>query len=267
MTISTADPQLTAALACVDTFYERMFRDWPTAINERHDTYTLSYSGDNRLTGANHLWLHSTTALQPDVLRHAIRFFETFGAAWSVIFTNTHMPEAGEFLLANDFHVRWRSPLMVLDTPPAPLPIRPELHVTRASTSQDLVNVRRVMSEAFATRRGVNERVARIEHLDDPTLGHYLIMDRDEPAASATIAVQDGMTGVWNVGTRHAWRRQGYATAIIRALLDDQRALGSNTSMLMASPSGQPLYERLGYREIGLTYYVGPPYRFTRFER
>jgi hypothetical protein len=29
--------------------------------------------------------------------------------------------------------------------------------------------------------------------------------------------------------------------------------------MLMASPSGQPLYEQLGYRIIGRTVYFAPP--------
>ncbi len=68
------------------------------------------------------------------------------------------------------------------------------------------------------------------------------------------------MAGVWNVGTRSRFRRQRYATTIMRALLDDLRAQGITASMLMASPAGQHLYETLGYRHVGLTTYMGPPY-------
>ncbi len=282
MAISTADPRLSAALTCVDVFYQRLFRDWPSAVNRVGDGYVMSYSGDNRLTGANHLWVEEASALRVEVLERTARFFEAFGAAWSVITTDTHLPEAIDFLTGLHFHVRWRSPLMVLEGAPRPLPVRRDSPVIRASTPRHLLDVQQVMTEAFATRRSVNERVARLAHLHDPDVDHYLMyasesvidealpvapcvgespeMGACEPVACATVVHYGGMAGVWNVGTRRAWRRQGYATTIMHALLADQAARGRSTSMLMASAAGQPLYAALGYREIGLTYYSGPPF-------
>jgi GNAT superfamily N-acetyltransferase len=255
----TSDPLLGAALACADYFYTRMFRDWPDAVTRTVDGCTFSFSGDTQLTGANHLWPHTPDALTAGALHEAAVFFAPFHAAWSAIYTDTFMPRALDLLAEYDYSLRWHSPLMVLDGSPHDLPVNPAVRVVRVTTGPDLQHVGQVMSEAFATGHSVTRRVIRPEHLDDPTITHYLVYDGDEPATCASVAVSGGMAGVWNVGTRRRFRRHGYATTIMLALLDDLRAQGISASMLMASPSGQPLYRRLGYRHVGTTMYMRPP--------
>jgi predicted GNAT family acetyltransferase len=255
-----SDPQLTVALDCVNFFYDHMFRDWPNAITRSLDGYTLSFSGDTRLTGANHLWLHDPDALTLSALEDANRFFKPFHAAWSVVCTNTYMPQAAEMLQDQGYYVRWSSPLMVLDTPHNSLRTNPAAQVIRASTPRHIEAVIAVMSEAFATDSSVNQRVARTNHLTDPNIIHYLVYSGGEPAACATVALQGRMAGIWNVGTRYIFRRQRFATTLMCALLDDLRQNGCTASTLMSSASGLPLYEQLGYRQIGVTAYMGPPY-------
>jgi hypothetical protein len=259
MSVSRVDPLLGAALACVDHFYARMFRDWPEAVNRTSETYTLSYSGDRHLTGANHLWPRTPDAITPRALREAEEFFDAYNAAWSVVYTDTFMPHAAALLDQYGYYRRWHSPLMVLDTPPQHLPTRFGTEVIRASTRQHLDDVRRVMNEAFGTGTSVNQRVARAEHLADPTVRHYLIYAGSEPAACAMVAMCDTMAGIWNVGTRYRFRRQGFATTVMLALLNDLSARGYPVSVLMASPEGYPLYQQLGYRDIGDISYMGPP--------
>lgn len=254
------DTYLAAALDCVDYFYARMFRDWPEAVSRRANDFTLSYSGAPRLTGANHLWPHTPGALTAPALAEALDFFAPYDAAWSVIYTDTFMPNAASFLQQHGYFRRWSSPLMVLDGPPRPLPRHPGAHVQRASTPQHIDDVRRIMAEAFLTENDVNARVARMSHLDDPFITHYLVYAQDEPAACATAALHGPIAGIWNVGTRYRFRRQRYATTIMLALLDDLSARGCPASMLMASAEGFPLYAQLGYRQIGQTYYMAPPY-------
>ena len=62
MGVTTNDPLLGAAVACVDLFYARLFRDWPEAVNREGSGYLLAFSGDRRLTGANHLWPYDSLA-------------------------------------------------------------------------------------------------------------------------------------------------------------------------------------------------------------
>lgn len=255
-----SDAHLSAALDCVNLFYDRMFRDWPNAVTHSVNGYTLSYSGDTRLTGANHLWLHHPDALTLSVLEDASDFFKPFRAAWSVVCTDTYMPEAAALLQDWGYYTRWSSPLMLLDRPHEPMRTNRMAKVIRATTAQHIRAVSQVMSEAFATDDSVNKRVARIEHLDDPHVIHYLVYSGDEPAACASVALNEQIAGIWNVGTRYKFRRQRFATTLMCALLDDLLQHGCMVSTLMSSASGLPLYEQLGYRQIGLTAYMGPPY-------
>ncbi|MBN2303193.1 MAG: GNAT family N-acetyltransferase [Anaerolineae bacterium] len=259
MLAQCTDPTLAAAQACIDWFYARMFRNWPGAITQTVGACTISFSGDVRLTGANHLWLHTPDALTLTTLRAAWRFFQPLDAAWSVIYTDRYHPRAAGFLQTRGFYVRWDSPLMLLDNPPLPIPVHPTAEVIPASTPEHLGHIRHVMGEAFGTQDNVNQRVARPDHLDDPDVIHYLIYEGAEPAACATVGIVGDMAGVWNVGTRRRFRRQGYAATLMTALLDDLRARGITATMLLASRVGEPLYTRLGYRVIGTTFYMGPP--------
>ncbi|HML21708.1 MAG TPA: GNAT family N-acetyltransferase [Aggregatilinea sp.] len=253
---------LPAALRCVDDFYAIMFRSWPTAVTRVQGRATLSYSGDTRLTGANHLWPGTPDAVTLEAIDAAHEFFAAYQAAWSVVYTDTYMPAARDVLIACGFYRRWSSPLMVLDGLPRPLAPNRLVTPLRATTLHHLHDVARVMSDAFLTDRATNQRIARPEMLDHPAVSHYLIYDGGLPAACATVARSGDWAGIWNVGTVPRFRHKRYATTIMLALLDDLRASGCTTTMLMASPSGQPLYERLGYHIIGTTSYMGPPRRY-----
>ncbi|MBN1681224.1 MAG: GNAT family N-acetyltransferase [Anaerolineae bacterium] len=252
---------LESALTCVDVFYERLFRNWPDAVTRAGDTYTLSYSGAVHLSGANHLWPRTPDALTLPALADALAFFRPYQAVWSVIYTDTYMPQAAAQLQALGFGIRWSSPLMVLSGLPRPAGYRPNARVSRVTSVQQINHLRTIVTEAFHTDDSVNQRVARPEHVTTNGVRHYLIYAGREPAACATVAPgSNGMAGIWNVGTCQRFRRQRYATTLMLHILDDLAAEGVTDSMLMASPSGQPLYEQLGYRTVGTTYYMRPPH-------
>ena len=253
------DTLLETALACVEDFYARMFRDWPEAITREWGDCALSYSGSRHLTGANHLWPRSPDAITARALEEAESFFASFGAAWSVVHTDPYTASAAALLEEGRYFLRWRSPLLALDQTPHPMPVHPTARAIRAQTEQHLRDARWAISEAFATDISVSRRVARSAHLRDPNVIHYLIYEDEQPVCCATATLRDGMASVWNVGTRRPFRRRRYAATIMRDLLDDLRAQGIAMTALMASPSGYPLYERLGYRQIAEIAYMGPP--------
>jgi GNAT superfamily N-acetyltransferase len=54
---------------------------------------------------------------------------------------------------------------------------------------------------------------------------------------------------VLNVFTRPEWRGQGAATALMRRIIAEARAMGVGRLWLRTSPQGRPLYEGLGFSE------------------
>lgn len=258
-------------MACIDDFYTRMFRNWPGAVTRRDDGYTLSYSGNVYLSGANHIWPHHLHTFNPQAIYEAAAFFAAFEAAWSVICVRPYMDAIIDRLYEQAFTLRWDSALMVLDNTawadaprlshPSASP--PPVRMIQAMSKHHLHDLTCVLSEAFSTGPSVNRRVARIDHLNDPTVRHYLLYQGLHPVSAATVTLHPQaaqMASIWNVGTRPRFQRKGYARLLMSGVLADLRAQGITTSMLLASPSGYGLYERLGYREIGTVVYLGPPH-------
>lgn len=256
---TTADPWLVPVLAAIDDFYGHIFRDWPTAVTQTVGQCTLNYCGHPKLNGGNHLIPHTPDALTSTMLDTAEAFFARYDATWCVMVTDTFMPDAGTLLAARDYDGRWESPLMVLDGPPASLPVRTETRLVRVQTRSDLDTLERVMRDAFNTGLPALRRLVRASHLLHPAVTHYLLLTGDLAVSCATVAVYGDVATVWNVGTRPSFRRRGYGVTIMRGILHELAQRGVRTTALLSSAEGLSLYVRLGYRSIGMTTYATPP--------
>ena len=74
--------------------------------------------------------------------------------------------------------------------------------------------------------------------------------------------VRGGEQGlVLNVYTEPAWRRQGAAERLMRAVLGWAEQRGLASLVLHASEEGRPLYERLGFVGTNEMRWSGPPVR------
>ena len=80
---------------------------------------------------------------------------------------------------------------------------------------------------------------------------HQLVAVIDGVVAGTVVATSNGKTGwLGSVFVMPAGRRQGIGTALTRAAVQYLQQLGCGTIVLLASPYGRPIYERLGFRAI-----------------
>jgi ribosomal protein S18 acetylase RimI-like enzyme len=79
----------------------------------------------------------------------------------------------------------------------------------------------------------------------------YVALLDGEPVCSVAIHDLDGDAHVTLVGTLEHARGRGLATALMRRALVDARERGCATTTLVATKMGQPVYARLGYRDLG----------------
>jgi GNAT superfamily N-acetyltransferase len=87
----------------------------------------------------------------------------------------------------------------------------------------------------------------------DKPLRHWVGWLNDEPVSGATMFLGAGTAGIYHVDTVEAARGQGFAAALTSAALLAAHAAGHRYGVLTASALGEPVYRRLGFREL-------PPY-------
>jgi ribosomal protein S18 acetylase RimI-like enzyme len=83
-----------------------------------------------------------------------------------------------------------------------------------------------------------------------PHLYYSVLYDHQEPVSAAMLLFSHGIAGVYWVGTLPASRGRGHADAIMRHVSRVGFARGGRAVILQATPFGEPVYLRLGYREV-----------------
>jgi GNAT superfamily N-acetyltransferase len=84
-----------------------------------------------------------------------------------------------------------------------------------------------------------------------PALRCYVARIGEEPVACATGHDHDGDFSVTFVATVPKARGQGLAARLMTHALVEARERGCDTTSLQATRMGRPIYERLGYRDLG----------------
>jgi GNAT superfamily N-acetyltransferase len=113
----------------------------------------------------------------------------------------------------------------------------------------DLVTLSRINDRAYGYEVGSFERALGGLELD--RIHRYAARVDDEDVATMLTADFDGDTEICFVATLEAARGKGLAAALMRQSLWDARERGCETTTLQATKLGAPVYERLGYRDLG----------------
>ena len=98
---------------------------------------------------------------------------------------------------------------------------------------------------------GTNSFERGLDGLSRDAVHVYLARLDGEPVAAAVTSDADGNCEVDCVAALPEARGRGIATALVGHALADAAARGCDTSTLVATALGRPVYERLGYRSLG----------------
>jgi GNAT superfamily N-acetyltransferase len=115
-------------------------------------------------------------------------------------------------------------------------------------TEPDPLEIGRLNDVAY----GYEHQFTRAIELIDPGAAHAYVARVDGAPAACTVALDEERDCcITFVATLPAARGRGLAGGLITHALLDARERGCETSSLQATKMGQPLYERLGYRDLG----------------
>jgi ribosomal protein S18 acetylase RimI-like enzyme len=82
------------------------------------------------------------------------------------------------------------------------------------------------------------------------SLEHFVARWQGEPCAIATLLRAQHAAGIYHVTTLPAYRGRGLGRALTLAAMQAARRAGYASALLFATPSGFPLYQRLGFETV-----------------
>jgi ribosomal protein S18 acetylase RimI-like enzyme len=145
-------------------------------------------------------------------------------------------------------------PGMVLDAPVPEAALAPGLRIARVRDVRGIADFVSVAAPAYAMMsmpEAVTQSVfAHPERMVAPDLVIYVAYLDGVPAATVLSLLARGIAGIYWVATRPDLQRRGLADAITRRAGNEAFARGAACVVLQASKFGQPVYVRMGYREI-----------------
>jgi GNAT superfamily N-acetyltransferase len=178
-------------------------------------------------------------------------YFKWRGRPYSVMTLDALVPYAARLLDRFNYTEYDWMPAMWLEGSPRDDPRgSPDLWVSRVSTPPQLATFRSLLSQVFHLSMSEVNLVLAEKTLQISHVRHFLGWLDDTPVGTATVVLSGKVAGVWNVGTLPDYRNRGIATSIMRHILIEARSLGYQSSMLLASNDGLPLYARLGYETL-----------------
>jgi GNAT superfamily N-acetyltransferase len=152
-------------------------------------------------------------------------------------------------------------PGMGLDPIPECPPPPPELTIEIATTAEALVDHASMLRDGFGMPQHVVDRLIRPGLLDEPRAAAFVGRVDGTPVSSSLLAVTGPTAGVYNVATPEPFRGKGYGAALTWAAIAEGARRGCTHAVLQASPSGYPVYQRMGFTDIGRYVQLeGPPH-------
>jgi len=188
-----------------------------------------------------------------DVLARARRFFAPRGRGFSVIARGAADADLRAVCEAAGLPQMGEPPGLVLErriadaVPPSGVTLRV------VETDADAAAFAEVNGTAYATYGMPPDVAPAVLGLDVVRAPHIVaVVGRvgDTPASAAMVMLTHGVGGVYWVGTTPAARGKGLAELCTRTVSNVAFDMGARVVVLQASPMGDPIYRRMGYREV-----------------
>jgi len=103
---------------------------------------------------------------------------------------------------------------------------------------------------SFGVEPGIFSQRITDEVLEVPGVHCYVGTINGMDTATALSIMSGSFGGIFNVATLPKHRHKGYGTELTKAAIVGGRDLGASSAVLMASPMGRQLYQKLGFHTL-----------------
>lgn len=177
------------------------------------------------------------------------RFFAPAGDHYRVRVRSDVAPLDDAPFEAAGFERRGGIPCLALPLPASPARAA-RLEVRPVTDVRSLYEHLALIAEVYEWENADLARVLTARTIAQRALRMYTGYLDVAPVAAAQLFAQDGVAGLYLVGTTASARNRGHGEAITRYALEEAAKLRCTMASLQASPMGLPVYKRIGFEEI-----------------
>lgn len=186
------------------------------------------------------------------MLELAAAFFGKRGRGYAVIVRGSRDGDIEAALRERGLAPMADSPCMLIESPLAEPAIPPGIRIERFDSEQRVMDAVRVNAEAYEAIKLPAEETRvffgkPVALLSKKIVGFVAYRDT-VPVATALTILSGENAGVYWVGTAAPARRSGLGEICTRLATNAGFASGASVVTLQASPFGEPIYARLGYK-------------------
>jgi ribosomal protein S18 acetylase RimI-like enzyme len=193
----------------------------------------------------------------PDVamlLDEAQSYFSRLGRGFSIYAPAHHSPELARACEERNWPRLADAPGMGLTdhVDPPEIPAGVELRTVRSeSEANDFIDVSAESYESIGLPNTVTRKLlSKWARWNRPYIHAEVAYENDRAVAAAMLLFSHGIAGVYWVGTLSSARGRGHATRLMRSVSLRAFERGARGVVLQATQFGEPIYRKLGYREI-----------------
>ncbi|HEY4846026.1 MAG TPA: GNAT family N-acetyltransferase [Candidatus Dormibacteraeota bacterium] len=124
------------------------------------------------------------------------------------------------------------------------------LEIVKVRERADLERALALMAAGFDAPPALFQPIYQPAITDMPSASIYLASVDGEPVSTAVSWQGDGGVGIFNVATPPALRGRGYGAAVTARAAEDGFAAHAELAWLQASVMGEPVYRRMGFRQV-----------------
>lgn len=189
-----------------------------------------------------------------EVLAKTREWFRPRGHGYTFLLKMHRDRDLAEHLQAEGIGAMSNSPGMVLEHPLPDRPLSPGITIDRVHGVEAAREFADVSGAAYATMgmppKIANRQFADHRFFEQPHVAAFVAHLQGQAVAAAMALVTHGVAGIYWVGTTPDARGRGLAEACTRTAGNEGFAMGANIAALQASAMGEPVYLRMGYREV-----------------
>jgi GNAT superfamily N-acetyltransferase len=262
-TVGGMDHPSSAALAALGD--KNLAHEW--AAIARHAGFQLGQTDSMTLTASglpvaffNGGFAHAESSDPACCIGNAIAFFARADVPFLLWLRDGAYDDLIAAGLAAGLHHVGGPPSMALANIGEIGPPPDELELRFAGAPAELRDHLAVLAAGFGMPADVLQRVMVDSLLEDADMAIVVGRADGVPVTTAMLALSGETAGIYNVATLPEQRGKGYGEAATWAAIGEGARRGCTHSILQSSDSGHPIYERMGFVDVGRYVQLqGPP--------